>query len=512
MIRLHNRYYSVFVLILFIFFLYGFSVVAEGFNFDYNNSFEKNDDIIESTPILKIRVFDENGEPSRDSKGKLVKKTIPTKVTKTEWLKTVKTDVLLIGYESAADYSDAIAEYYPFDIMVLDESHRIKAFKGKNSVKIRKLSQKAYRRVTMSGTYILNSPVDAWPQLDFLAPQIINKPFYAFRDEFCTFDKKFRHQVVGFKNMDKLNRKINLFSTRYTKEDAVDMPKRTVVPVYYELSTEQRKWYDDVLSDDDLFFTDGNISKDHKVTLLGKLAQICKGYIHLSNKDPKICDGCQYVGDCVENGVKPYTKQCNVVQKAPAPTVRRLKTNPALVKLLDMLTDLLEEPKHKVIIWCRGVEELNILEEEFTKKKIGYLRVTDAKTTIGKVKKFNSTPELRILLSSVATGIGYTANSAQFSIYFSVSFSLEHYLQSRDRNYRLNTPHPVWEYQFMGRNTIDEPTFRALEFKQDVTETLLSNINCSICTSKKECAAAGNIMFGNGCRFNKKVSRRSIRI
>lgn len=466
----------------------------------------------EDVKVKKVQVYDEDGNPVRNKNGKLKKTSVPAKKLKIEWLKQLKTDVLLVGYEAAADYSDEILSNFDYDIIVADESHRIKGFKTKNSVEARKLSQKAYRRVTMSGTYILNSPIDAWPQLEFLAPQIVNKPFYSFRDEFCVFSKQYRHQVTGFKNMDKLNKIINRFSTRFTKEDAVDMPKRTKVRVTYDLSPEQLAWYNDVLSEDDLIFNDGHISKEHKVTLLGKLAQISKGYVHLSNKDPKICDGCRWLGDCVDNGVKPYTKQCNVEQKPPAPTIRRLKSNPALKALLDVLEDLLAEPKHKAIIWCRGVEELNILEEQFTKKKIGYVRVTDAKTTITKVKKFNTNKNTRILLSSVATGIGYTANAAQFSLYFSVGFSLEHYLQSRDRNYRLNTPHPVWEYHFIGNGTLDEPTFEALEFKKDISDTLLSKIDCSICPSKKACANNGIVIFGNGCKFKSKATRQSIKI
>lgn len=461
----------------------------------------------------RVTLFDENGEPIRCEEGTILKQTIPAKTLKTEWLKTLKTDVLLIGYDSAEIYQDEIAAHFDYDIMVLDESHRIKSFKGSNSIAARKLSQKAYRRVTMSGTYILNSPIDAWPQMDFLSPQILNKPFYSFRDEFCTFDPKYRHQVIGFKNMDKLNRAINRFSTRYTKEEAIDMPTRTVIKLFFELSPEQKKWTEDVLSEDDLMFPDGNITKDHKVTLLGKLAQICKGYVHLSNKDPKICDGCQWVGDCIENGVKPYTKMCNVEKKAPKPTVRRLKTNPAFDMLKDKLQDILAaDESNKVIIWCTGIEELNIIEEHLIKESIGYQRVEEADKVISMVKYHNTTLSNRVLLSSSAKGIGYTSNESRYSFYFSNSFSLEHYLQSRDRNYRLTTKLPVWEYHFIGRNTVEVPTFEALEFKQDVVATLLSRIDCNVCPHKQKCADDGIVIFAKGCKFQKKVHRKSIKV
>ena len=466
---------------------------------------------------LKVVTFAEGYKPKRiqhyDTDGNpTTKKPESAKIGQTRWLRELspKVDVLLIGYHSAALYKDALRSYYNYDAIILDESHRIKGFKSKNSIAARELSQKAYRRVTMSGTYLLNSPVDAWPQLDFLSPQILNQGFYQFRDNYCNFHANFRHQVVGYKNLDKLNKIINTFSTRITKEDAVDMPKRKVITRFYSLSPEQHRWYSEVLSENDLVFEDGNIEKEHKVVLLGKLAQISKGYVHLSNKKIDPCNGCPDVTTCVDNKIRPYTKQCHVYPKSPPPTKRRLKSNPGLVALVELLEDLLDTDGHKVIIWCRGVEEANMTMEQLEKNNWEYVFVTDATSTISKVKKFNTDKKVRVLVSSVAKGIGYTANSAQFSIYFSLGFSLEHYYQSRDRNYRINTPHPVWEYHIIGRNSIDEEILNAMKAKVDVVTTLIDTSTCDLCLQKVECAKVGRVKFQKGCKFKKQVSRQTV--
>ena len=458
------------------------------------------------------QVYDTKGEPVRVN-GKLKKKVESAAHGKARWLKDLdkSVDVLLIGYHSAAEYRKAIMAYYEYDVIVLDESHRIKGFKAKNSEGARELSQRAARRITMSGTYLLNSPVDAWPQLDFLSPQILNQQFYSFREKYCTFHEHYRHQVVGYQNLHTLNKIISRFSTRYTKEDAVkSMPKRMVIKRYFNLTAEQTKWYDDVLSEDDLKFDDGIILKEHKVVLLGKLAQICRGYVHLSNKDPAICDGCDQLSDCVANHLKPYTKTCSKETIAPEPTKRHLKSNPALEALKELLDELLGEPQHKVIIWCKGVEEQEFIKQMLDADRTKYVQVTDAQSTISKVRMFNETKDVRVLLSSIAKGIGYTANSAQFSIYFSLGFSLEHYHQSRDRNYRLNTPHPVWEYHILGRNSIDIPTLEALEFKKDVVDSLLDASTCDLCLRKNTCNEGGIQKFKKGCKFKNKVSRTTI--
>lgn len=464
-----------------------------------------------------VRMFGEGYKPKRiqqyDSDGNPTKKKPESaSVGKHRWIKELDDDVtvLLVGYHSAAEYRKSLLAYYDYDIIVLDESHRIKSFKGKNSEGARELSQKAYRRVTMSGTYLLNSPVDAWPQLDFLSPQILNDPFYSFRNKYCDFHQQYRHQIVGYKNLDQLNKVIGRFSTRFTKENVTGMPKRTVIERFYNLTTEQAKWYDNVLSEDDLLFEDGNILKEHKVVLLGKLAQISKGYVYLSNKDPQICNDCPDLLNCVEHKLKPYTPTCSKETKDPAPTKRRMKLNPALNALMTLLDELLGEPKHKVIIWCKGIEEQEIIKEKLTSEEIEFVQITDATSTIEKVKNFNTEKTIRVLLSSIAKGIGYTANSAQFSIYFSMGFSLEHYKQSRDRNYRINTKHPVWEYHLLGRHSIDSEIIRAINNKTDVVDSLVDSSTCDLCLQKEECAKGGIQKFQKGCKFKKKVSRKTI--
>ena len=468
-----------------------------------------------------VRVQDTNGLDMRDENGKLIKRLISARVIKGGWLKDLDTDVLLVGYRSAALYKDEIMAHYDYDVAVCDESHRIKGWKSGNSEAARALSQKAYRRVTMSGTYILNSPIDAWAQLEFLAPQITNKTFYKFRDDYCTFHAKFKHQVVGFKNMDKLNKLISRVTTRYTKDDAVDMPGRTEIPVYYDLSAEQRKWYVDLLDDEDLLFADGNITKDHKITILEKVRQVGKGYVNLSNKDPQICDGCEYVAECIDNKIKPYTKFCNVVKKAPAPTVRRLKANPAMDACMDTLEDVLGDRDNKVIIYAKGTEEIKMIKERFAKMTtirdgksvaLKFIEVLDAKTAIARVNAFEDDPYCRVLLCGIAKAIGFTANTARYAFYYSSGFSLEHYLQSRDRNYRLNTVHSVFEYHFIGNDTIDVPMYDALIFKQDVADTILQNMSCTICPSRKVCEGKGIIMYQKGCNFAKQAKRTTIKL
>ena len=459
-----------------------------------------------------VPVLGSNGEPIKVD-GKVKKKLEPTRQGKIRWLEEMDEDidVLLVGYHSAASYKKEIMAYYNYDVIILDESHRIKSFKSKNSEGARELSQKAYRRVTMSGTYILNSPIDAWPQMDFLSPQILNKGFYAFRDKYCVFHKDFRHQIVGYKNLDQLGKVIDTFSTVVTKDQVKDLPSRTVVKRHFDLTKEQVKWYEDIISDDDLEFEDGNIAKEHRVALLMKLAQVCKGYVHLSNKKIGICDGCNWVGDCVANRVKPYTSGCNVVQKIPEPTKRRLKSNPALDVLTDLLEELLENKSNKVIIWYRGIEECSILSEVLT-DVYKFVQVTDAQSLDSKIETFENDPSVRVLLCSIAKGIGFTANAARYSIFFSLGFSLEHFTQSRDRNHRVNTPHSVTEYHILGSNSIEEEIIHALEHKQDVVDTLVGADTCTMCLHANKCKEGGVQRFGKGCKLKKKVSRPSINI
>lgn len=417
----------------------------------------------------------------------------------------VDSEIFIVGYDTAGLYYQEIYANVPYDIIIADESHKIKGHSSRRTKAACVLSQKCHRRVIMSGTLVVNIPADLYSQLKFLAPQIINQEHWHFMRKYHDYSPHNKHQVVGVKNLHILNKKVRNHTIVFKKDDCLDLPKRHVITRYVHMTDEQLELMEDLKSDEDLYIEGGVVPKEYKLVALNKLNQVTGGFLYIGQKDPQICDGCEHVASCVEHRIKPYTRYCKIIQKAPEVIVKRLKSNPKLDMTMELVDEILNTPENKIIIWAKSLEELAIIEESLTKKKIGYVRISkDAKSEI---KPFINSPKIRVLVSNIALGVGFTANAANYVIYFSLSFSLEAYLQSIDRNYRIGQDRSVTVYHILAKHTIDERVIEAINRKVDIAESLLNNMECTRCKHIHRCSNSGVKQYEEGCIYSKSYRR-----
>ena len=426
----------------------------------------------------------------------------------------VKSDILISGYETASRYAEDIYKAFDYKVIIADESSKIKNFNSQRTKAALFLSKKAYRRLILSGTAVLNSPVDLYPQLQFIAPALNKeKNYWHFRNKFLEFSPWNKHVVIGYKHMDVLNQRVNSVAKRYKREDCLDLPERIEITRGYKLSEEQIKDY--VNLTEGLILEDTNTSQiSHTITnltALEKMTQICGGFLNIGQKDPNICDDCMSSMICIDQKIKPYTKLCSKVQKAPDNKVRVYKNNPKLDACMGLCEEIMEDPTNKVIIWAKHIWELEELQRSFSSAEIAYVSLPpNAKDIIGAVDAFEKDPDKKILLAQIARGIGFTANSANYVIYYTFDFSLENYLQSIDRNYRINQKRKVTVYYLIGEGTIEVKVLQALREKEDVKETLLNNLDCIKCSKSITCFTEGRQKWDPGCILNSHKRRTVI--
>ena len=61
-------------------------------------------------------------------------------------------------------------------------------------------------------------------------------------------------------------------------------------------------------------------------------------------------------------------------------------------------------------------------------------------------------------------------------MFYSLGFSLGEYLQARKRIHRPGQQHSCTYYHLIGKGTVDEDVYKALEKRQDVIETILQQV------------------------------------
>ena len=442
-------------------------------------------------------------------------------------------DVLLVTYDTARNFIDLINEKVPYRTVIADESQRIKDYRSLCTKAALEISQKASRKIIMTGTPTLGSPMDLYGQFKFLGDCFMPENYIKYKNKFLRTAGPNSHVILGYKNLDLLNARTQFLSIRKTKEECLDLPPQTIVDVEFELTRHQSVLYNQLVAEmgvnlANLIATLGGAASitdalppdsvlPHAATLLNKLLQVSSGFL-ITNETLALCDtcepgGCRHRYTCIPVGIKPGTPSCAVSVERLPDRLTVFEQNPKLEALVELLDDTLGDVSNKVIIWCYYRVELNIIEQQLQKMELGYVRVdgTTGEKIQGLADQFNEDPKIRVYLAQISTGVGITLNAAAYMVYYSLTYSLGAYLQSLDRNYRIGQCKNVTVWRLRGKQTIEGSILRLLDNKVEVDAVLATNLACMFCARSIPCAAENNTLFDKTCIYQRKMVRPVVR-
>ena len=173
--------------------------------------------------------------------------------------------------------------------MAIDESTTIKTPTAKRTKAIVKIGKDArYRRIA-TGSPVTKSPLDLYSQCDFLGEDCLNySSYYAFQARYAVLveRKMATHtfkQVVGYRHLDELKDKLDRFAFRVTKDECLDLPDKIYLRRDVELTSEQKKAYDQMKLMALSVLDEGLVSTNNAMTKLMRLHQIVCGYVKLDD-------------------------------------------------------------------------------------------------------------------------------------------------------------------------------------------------------------------------------------
>ena len=176
-----------------------------------------------------------------------------------------------------------------WDILVIDESHKIKANTSKTSKLVYQLSKKTKYVWGLSGTPRGNNDIDIFCQFHNMCISEWGTISYTqFVNQCCDIDKKFFHgnQVVvpigiNRKYLPGWERNIALYTQRVDYDEEDDMPELTVnlVELPYEATKEYLQAEDGVISVPDYETT------MTKLAAIQKLHQAVNGFLYIYDED-----------------------------------------------------------------------------------------------------------------------------------------------------------------------------------------------------------------------------------
>lgn len=307
-------------------------------------------------------------------------------------------------------------------LVIIDEIHKNKNVNAKQTRGLMKIKPKA--AIAMTGTLILNKPLDAYVPLKWLG--LINDNYMNFIKEYTIKGGWHDTEIIGYKNLDKLNRTINAGMLRRRKEDVLDLPEKIHNIEYVELNSAEKKFYQEILKStiEEVKATKKKLKDAGKNTNQNTLAQ----WIRLR----------QVTGDA--NILYPEFSDSSKMQR-----------------LYELVEDYVDSG-HKVIVFSEWTQ---ITSRAFEKlKEFNPLLVTgdvELEKRQQVVDKFQTSDENKVMIgTSGALGTGFTLTKADVVIFLDNPWTKATKEQCEDRAHRIGTTNNVNIITLVCKNTIDE--------------------------------------------------------
>ncbi len=234
-------------------------------------------------------------------------------------------------------------------LLVLDESSAVKNWKVQQTKACAKIREECDRVILLNGTPITNSLEDVYSQARLMSPHILAcRTFWQFRSQYAiTEPRKFGansfRAIVGWRNIELLQKKLKPYVLRREKKDCLDLPPK-LPPVTIEATLCEKTWnvYKS-MRDDMIVWLDENESASamQAGVRIMRLAQIVSGFLggmeeeeECPCNDPSVCHECLGT-NILRKGLPPKSLSTEKLQALMAFLKERFAAG------------------EKVLVWCR---------------------------------------------------------------------------------------------------------------------------------------------------------------
>ena len=327
------------------------------------------------------------------------------------------------------------AKEVEFDMIVCDESHKIKSHKSETSKAMHKYGQGVKKKICLTGTPMPNSPLDIFGQMRFLNDNIFGRYWTKFKNQYAMMGGYGGYQVLGFQNQNELQDKMYQITYR-AGSDVLDLPDVTHMKRYAELSGETLKAYMQMRDDLIVQVEQGELVASNALSKLLRLQQIASGYMPTEE-----------TGEIVTLG----TEKIDVFKET--------------IEDIDK-----DEP---LVIFCRFRYDITKVRQALEDVGRSVAELSGKENTL---KDWRNGDYNSIVVQVQAGGVGVDLTRAKYCIYYSLGFSLGDYEQSLARVHRPGQDRNVTYIHVVAKNTVDEKIYGALESKKKIVTEVLDNL------------------------------------
>ena len=349
--------------------------------------------------------------------------------------------VAVVNYESVWRIEAQIKNWMP-DMIICDESHKIKTHNISASKSLHRLGEKASYRLILTGTLITNKAIDAFSQYKFLEPRIFGKSFYAFRNRYFDMVGYGNHTPVLKKGVEpELKKKIHSIAFRATKAECLDLPKTTDIVRSVELEPNAMNIYKNLVRDSFAELSRGEVTATNILTKILRLSQLTGGFL----------------GD--DEGEK----------------IHQIST--AKLSALEDIVDEVTSSGKKLVVIARFIPEIEAITDLLSKKKLKFSIITgNVKNRSEQIEQFQNNSDVLVFVGQIATaGLGITLTAASTMVFYSLDYSMSNFEQTKARIHRAGQLEPCTYIYLIAKGTIDEKVMKSLNKKYDLATSLIDD-------------------------------------
>ncbi|NLO21055.1 MAG: DEAD/DEAH box helicase [Syntrophomonadaceae bacterium] len=342
----------------------------------------------------------------------------------------VKKDIVIINYDILSSWVEELQKSNP-QVLIFDEGQYIKSNKAQRTKAVKKLAKKIPHVIALSGTPIVNRPIESWNIL-----QVINKTVFPNYMEFARTYCDAKHNGFGWdfsgaSNKEKLHQILtDTVMIRRKKADVLpELPDKLFSFIPMEMDNEK-----------EYFKAEMNFIRFLKDTKGEEAAQKAGQAEHLVKIE----------------------------------ALKQLAVKGKMKQAIQWIRDFLETNGNKLVVFAVHKVVVDALMEEFKDiavKVDGSLSGTQRDES---VQAFQNNPDVKLFVGNIqAAGTGLTLTTASAVAFLELPWTPGELVQAEDRCHRIGQKDTVNIYYLLADNTIEAEIATLLDEKKKVLEAIL---------------------------------------
>jgi len=340
--------------------------------------------------------------------------------------------VIVVTYNALVKFVKLLADSYVPDLFIVDESQCIRNYSAVRTRRTLTVARASAHRLLLSGTPCPNGYHELYYQIKAVHPGVLPPTIQGFRDRYCRLGGYMGKEIVGYKNVKELAKKLAQVTIRIPKS-VLDLPPvmDQIIPV--KLEPKAMKIYKKLEKEMvvDIESEGKEIKAEHHLVKLLRLQQITGGMLE---------------GHNVSNAK------------------------------LNVLKDIVQQETGKLVIFVQFVQEIRRITEMLSKLGISHDVIRGGKTGTQRdriIEDFQTKPDPKVLVTQIqAGGVAITLTAASVAIFYSLNYNSEAYEQARGRIHRGGQTERCRYIHLLCEHTIDYDIYSALGYKMSVQELL----------------------------------------